>query len=43
MYSVGSSMYLQLKNMEMGKDTIIDPEKYMDDPTEYMMKKNIYK
>jgi len=34
---------LQLKNMEMGKDTIIDPEKYMDDPTEYMMKKNIYK
>jgi len=34
---------LQLKKMEMGKDTIIDPEKYMEDPSEYMIKMNIYK
>jgi hypothetical protein len=29
--------------MEVGKDTLIDPEKYMEDPSEYMMKMNIYK
>ena len=34
---------LQIQNMERGKDSIADPEKYMADPSEYMMKKNIYK
>lgn len=34
---------LQLQNMEIGKDSIPDPEKYMEDPTEYMIKMNIYK
>jgi antitoxin component YwqK of YwqJK toxin-antitoxin module len=34
---------LQLKEMEMGKDSIIDPEKYMEDPSEYMIKMKIYK
>jgi hypothetical protein len=29
--------------MERGKDSITDPEKYMADPSEYMIKKNIYK
>jgi antitoxin component YwqK of YwqJK toxin-antitoxin module len=33
---------LQLQNMELGKDTLSDPEKYMADPTEYMMKKRIF-
>ncbi|GAB1450800.1 hypothetical protein MASR2M47_08560 [Draconibacterium sp.] len=32
---------LQLQNMESGKDSLIDPEKYMQDPSEYMMKKII--
>jgi antitoxin component YwqK of YwqJK toxin-antitoxin module len=32
---------LQLQNMESGKGSIIDPEKYMQNPSEYMMKKNI--
>ncbi|MCG6190418.1 toxin-antitoxin system YwqK family antitoxin [Maribellus maritimus] len=34
---------LQMKNMESGKEQIVDPEKYMDNPSEYMMKMNIYR
>ena len=34
---------LQLKNFEKDKDQAIDPEKYLDDPSEYMMKKNVYR
>ena len=34
---------LNIQNMEKGKNTIIDPEKYMDNPSEYMMKMNIYR
>lgn len=34
---------LQLQNMEKGKDSLMDPERYLDNPSEYMMKKNIYK
>jgi antitoxin component YwqK of YwqJK toxin-antitoxin module len=34
---------LQLQKMEEGKEKLIDPEKYMEDPSEYMMKMNIYK
>ncbi len=31
---------LQLLNFEKNKDNLVDPEKYMDDPAEYMMKKS---
>ncbi len=34
---------LQLQNLERGKDGITDPEKYIEDPSEYMQKMNIYK
>jgi antitoxin component YwqK of YwqJK toxin-antitoxin module len=34
---------LQMKEMEKGKGTIIDPEKYISNPSEYMMKMNIYR
>jgi len=34
---------LQLQMMEVGKDSVPDPEKYMQDPSEYMLKMNIYK
>lgn len=34
---------LKLQNLEKGKGTITDPEKFMEDPTEYMRKMNIYK
>lgn len=34
---------LDMQNMEKGKGSIIDPEKYMDNPSEYMMKMNIYR
>lgn len=34
---------LQLKDFESGKDSLTDPEKYMKNPSEYMIKKNIYK
>jgi antitoxin component YwqK of YwqJK toxin-antitoxin module len=34
---------LQIKMMEVGKDSVPDPEKYMQDPSEYMLKMNIYK
>ena len=34
---------LQLQNMEKGKDSLVDPEKYMQNPSEYMIKKNINK
>jgi antitoxin component YwqK of YwqJK toxin-antitoxin module len=34
---------LQLQNMEKGKDMLVDPEKYMQDPSEYMIKKNMNK
>ena len=34
---------VQLKNFESGKDALTDPEKYIDDPAEYMMKKHVYK
>ena len=33
---------LQLQDMEKGKELLSDPEKYMADPTEYMMKKKIF-
>ncbi|MBN2636424.1 MAG: hypothetical protein JXR61_09145 [Prolixibacteraceae bacterium] len=32
---------MQLENLERNKDNVIDPEKYMEDPSEFMMKKNI--
>lgn len=32
---------LQLQNFEKNKDSVVDPEKYLDDPAEYMMKKNV--
>ena len=34
---------LQLKMMEMGKDSVPDPENYMQNPSEYMLKMNIHK
>jgi antitoxin component YwqK of YwqJK toxin-antitoxin module len=34
---------LQIKMMEVRKDSVPDPEKYMQDPSEYMLKMNIYK
>jgi hypothetical protein len=34
---------LQLLKMEVGKDTLVDPEKFMENPSDYMMKMNIYK
>lgn len=34
---------LQILKMESGKDSVVDPEKYVEDPSEYMLKKNIYK
>ena len=34
---------LQMKEMEKGKENIIDPEKYISNPSEYMMKMNIYR
>ena len=33
---------LNIIKMEEGKDSLNDPEKYMADPSEYMMKKKIY-
>jgi len=33
---------LQLQNIESGKNSILDPEKFMQDPSEYMMKMKIY-
>ncbi len=32
-----------LNNFEKDKEQAIDPEKYLDDPSEYMMKKNVYR
>jgi hypothetical protein len=29
--------------MEKGKDSIVDPEKYIQNPSEYMIKKNVNK
>jgi antitoxin component YwqK of YwqJK toxin-antitoxin module len=34
---------LQLQEMEVGKDTLADPEKFMENPSDYMMKMNIYR
>jgi antitoxin component YwqK of YwqJK toxin-antitoxin module len=34
---------LQLQKMEVGKDTLVDPEKFMENPSDYMMKMNIYR
>jgi alkyl sulfatase BDS1-like metallo-beta-lactamase superfamily hydrolase len=34
---------VQMQNLEKGKNTILDPEKFMQDPTEYMMKNGIIK
>jgi hypothetical protein len=34
---------LQLENMEKGKENVVDPEKYIEDPSEYMRKTNTYK
>jgi antitoxin component YwqK of YwqJK toxin-antitoxin module len=33
---------LQLQTIEKGKNGILDPEKFMNDPSEYMMKMKIY-
>ncbi len=33
---------IKMQNMEKGKDTITDPEKFMQDPSEYMRKMKIY-
>lgn len=33
----------QFKALEKNKQTLIDPEKYMDNPSEYMLKMKIYK
>lgn len=33
----------QILDMEKGKDSVIDPEKYISDPSEYMQKANILK
>jgi antitoxin component YwqK of YwqJK toxin-antitoxin module len=32
---------LKLQNFEKNKDNVVDPEKYLEDPAEFMMKKNI--
>ena len=32
---------LQLRDFEENKDNIVDPEKYLEDPAEFMIKKNI--
>jgi len=34
---------IQFKNLEKNKGSILDPEKFMEDPGGYMMKKNIYR
>lgn len=34
---------IQMQNLEKGKNSILDPEKFMQDPTEYMMKNGIIK
>ena len=34
---------VHFKNLEQGKDTLTDPEKYIENPSEFMMKKNIYR
>ncbi len=34
---------LNLQNMEKGKDAIIDPEQYINNPSEYMMRMEIYR
>lgn len=34
---------LQMQKLEKGKDSILDPEKFMQDPTEYMRKMKIYR
>jgi antitoxin component YwqK of YwqJK toxin-antitoxin module len=34
--------YSEMQNLEKGKGSILDPEKFMQDPSEYMMKKGIY-
>lgn len=34
---------LQLENLEKGRNSIIDPEEFMQDPSEYMRKMNIYR
>lgn len=33
---------LKILNLEKGKESLVDPEKYMEDPAEYMRKANIY-
>jgi hypothetical protein len=33
---------LQLQTIEKGKNGILDPEKFMNAPSEYMMKMKIY-
>ena len=34
---------LQIINMERGKESVVDPEKYLTDPTEYMEKAKIFR
>ncbi len=34
---------LQMQKLEKGKGTITDPEKYMDNPSEYLLKMNVYR
>ena len=33
---------VKMQNIEKNKDTITDPEKFMEDPSEYMRKMKIY-
>ena len=34
---------IEMKNLEENKDRLIDPEKFMQDPSEYMMKNKIFR
>lgn len=33
---------MQMKNLEKGRHSLVDPEKFMEDPSEYMRKMNVY-
>ena len=34
---------LQMQNLERGKNSLLDPEKFMENPSEYMLKNKIYR
>lgn len=34
---------LQMQNLERGKNSLVDPEKFMENPSEYMLKNKIYR